>query len=209
MLVGANYFHGEQLEYLEYRQYFGSIYSASTRSIWGYCTADTLYSKHPSISGSILGILRHSQYSYCSYSQYSQYSGLRYCSYSQYSQYSGLQYCSYSQYSQYEMCSILRVYSKYEVYWEHLCNTSNTTRTPNISDVCIGAAKILLVLGALYCQSHTGMFVWIVSAMTVTKVVEGCVYIRRRYYGILPRVGGEFEHSALSCLLYTSDAADE
>ena len=34
--------------------------------------------------------------------------------------------------------------------------------------------------------------------MTVTKVVEGCVYIRRRYYGILPRVGGEFEHSALS-----------
>ena len=38
------------------------------------------------------------------------------------------------------------------------------------------------------------MFVWIVSAMTVTKVVEGCVYIRRRYYGILLRV----------CLLYTS-----
>ena len=35
--------------------------------------------------------------------------------------------------------------------------------------------------------------------MTVTKVVEGCVYIRRRYYGILPRVG-EFEHSALSPL---------
>ena len=30
------------------------------------------------------------------------------------------------------------------------------------------------------------MFVWIVSAMTVTKDVEGCVYIRRRYYGILP-----------------------
>ena len=44
------------------------------------------------------------------------------------------------------------------------------------------------------------LFVWIVSAMTVTKVVEGCVYIRRRYYGILLRVG---------CLLYTSDAADE
>ena len=36
--------------------------------------------------------------------------------------------------------------------------------------------------------------------MTVTKVVEGCVYIRRRYYGILRRVGGEFEHSALSPL---------
>ena len=44
------------------------------------------------------------------------------------------------------------------------------------------------------------MFVWIVSAMTVTKVVEGCVYIRRRYYGILLRVGGEFEVSALSPL---------
>ena len=45
-------------------------------------------------------------------------------------------------------------------------------------------------------QGPSSMFVWIVSAMTVTKVVEGCVYIRRRYYGILPRVGG--------CLLYTS-----
>ena len=44
------------------------------------------------------------------------------------------------------------------------------------------------------------VFVWIVSAMTVTKVVEGCVYIRRRYYGTLPRVGGEFELSALSPL---------
>ena len=44
------------------------------------------------------------------------------------------------------------------------------------------------------------LFVWIVSAMTVTKVVEDCVYIRRRYYGILPRVGGEFELSALSPL---------
>ena len=44
------------------------------------------------------------------------------------------------------------------------------------------------------------MFVWIVSAMTVTKVVEGCVYIRRRYYGILLRGGGEFEHSAFSPL---------
>ena len=43
------------------------------------------------------------------------------------------------------------------------------------------------------------LFVWIVSAMTVTKVVEGCVYIRRRYYGTLPRVG-EFELSALSPL---------
>ena len=48
------------------------------------------------------------------------------------------------------------------------------------------------------CHEPGRVFVWIVSAMTVTKVVEGCVYIRRRYYGILPRVVGEFEHSALS-----------
>ena len=47
-------------------------------------------------------------------------------------------------------------------------------------------------------DGQRGLFVWIVSAMTVTKVVGGCVYIRRRYYGILPRVGGEFELSALS-----------
>ena len=76
--------------------------------------------------GSILRIIRYSQYSNCSDSQYSQYSGLRYCSYCQYSQYSGLQYCSYFQYSQYEMYSILGVYSKYEVYWEHLCNVANS-----------------------------------------------------------------------------------
>ena len=36
---------------LEYRQYFGNIYSAGTRSISGFCSADTLYSKRPSISG--------------------------------------------------------------------------------------------------------------------------------------------------------------
>ena len=95
------------------------VYTASTRSISGFCTADTLYSQV--FRGSILlRILRYLQHAYCSYSQYSQYYGLRYCSYSQYSQYSGLQYCSYSQYSQYEMYPILRVYSKYEVHWEHL-----------------------------------------------------------------------------------------
>ena len=38
------------------------------------------------------------------------------------------------------MYSILRVYSKYEVYWKHPCNTSNTANTPNISDVCAAAA---------------------------------------------------------------------
>ena len=70
-------------------------------------------------------------------------------------------------------------------------------------------AKGTVVLGAVGISDFFGgtdltrylphdLFVWIVSAMTVTKVVEGCVYIRRRYYGILPRVGGEFEHSALS-----------
>ena len=47
MLVRENYFRGEQLEYLEYRRYFGSIYSPSTRSISGYCTADTLYTPSP------------------------------------------------------------------------------------------------------------------------------------------------------------------
>ena len=58
---------------------------------------------------------------------------------------------------------------------------------------------VVRLAGAAYGGSkETSMFVWIVSAMTVTKVVEGCVYIRRRYYGILPCVGGEFEHSALS-----------
>ena len=51
-----------------------------------------------------------------------------------------------------------------------------------------------------YHHQWNSLFVWIVSAMTVTKVVGGCVYIRRRYYGILLRVGGEFEHSALSPL---------
>ena len=54
------------------------------------------------------------------------------------------------------------------------------------------------------CQEPGRVFVWIVSAVTVTKVGEGCVYIRRRYYGILPRVGGEFEHSALSPLSLSS-----
>ena len=58
------------------------------------------------------------------------------------------------------------------------------------------------------CQEPGRVFVWIVSAMTVTKVVEGCVYIRRRYYGILPRVGGEFEHSALSPLSLRSLSLD-
>ena len=81
------------------------VYTASTRQYFGvlYCG----YSILQVFRGSILRIRRYSQYSYCSYSQYSQYSGL--------------QYCSYSEYSQYELYSILRVYSKYEVYWEHLC----------------------------------------------------------------------------------------
>ena len=82
------------------------VYTASTRQYFGvlYCG----YSILQVFRGSILRIRRYSQYSYCSYSQYSQYSGL--------------QYCSYSEYSQYELYSILRVYSKYEVYWEHLCS---------------------------------------------------------------------------------------
>ena len=53
--VGANYFRGEQLEYLEYRQYFGSIYCEYSQNF---------------------GVL------YCGYSLYSKYFGVRYCGYS-------------------------------------------------------------------------------------------------------------------------------
>ena len=49
----------------EYSQYFGVLYCGHS-----------LYPKHPSISGSILRILRHLQYSYCSYSENSQYEAL-------------------------------------------------------------------------------------------------------------------------------------
>ena len=62
--------------------------------------------------------------------------------------------------------------------------------------MCIRDSAVALIYNR-GCQP--GVFVWIVSAMTVAKVVEGCVYIRRRYYGILLPVG-EFEHSALSPL---------
>ena len=42
------------------------------------------------------------------------------------------------------------------------------------------------------------MFVWIATAATVTEVVEGCVYLRRRFYAIFGMLsGGEFELSAL------------
>ena len=73
--------------------------------------------------------------------------------------------------------------------------------------VLLGVCFLFLptLLRKLHGDGCCCMFVWILSAMTVTevvvtKVVEGCVYIRRRYYGILPRVGGEFEYSALSPL---------
>ena len=107
----------------EYRQYFGTglrLRVLAVLAVFRGSVQRILYVVQ-AFRGPILRILRYSQYSYCSYSQYSQYSGLRYCSYSQYSQYSGLQYCSYSQYTQCEMYSILRAYSRYEVYWEHLC----------------------------------------------------------------------------------------
>ena len=46
------------------------------------------------------------------------------------------------------------------------------------------------------------MLVWIVIAATVTKVVGGCVYLRRRYYAIFGMLSGaEFEHSALCSVL--------
>ena len=46
------------------------------------------------------------------------------------------------------------------------------------------------------------LLVWIVISSTVTKVVEGCVYLRRRWYAIFGMLsGGEFELSALRSLL--------
>ena len=45
---------------------------------------------------------------------------------------------------------------------------------------------------------HEAVSVWIITAVRVAKVVEGCVYLRRRFYGIFDMVsGGEFEHPAL------------
>ena len=38
-----------------------------------------------------------------------------------------------------------------------------------------------------YCEDPGRVFVWIVPAATVTKVVEGYLYLRRRYYAILWR----------------------
>ena len=34
------------------------------------------------------------------------------------------------------------------------------------------------------CKEPGRVLVWIVMATTVTKVVEGCVYLRRRYYAV-------------------------
>ena len=81
-------------------------------------------------------------------------------------------------------CFIVSIYGIVDQHSRY--DTTHATPTLNI-------AVMLDCLAAF-------MFVWIVSAMTVTKVVEGCVYIRRRYYGTLPREGGEFELSALSPL---------
>ena len=48
------------------------------------------------------------------------------------------------------------------------------------------------------CEEPGRVLVWIVIAATVTKVVEGCLYLRRRYYAIFGMLsGGEFEHSVL------------
>ena len=71
---------------------------------------------------------------------------------------------------------------------------------PSRAEPCEEMMFDLERFGLITQENEYHLFVWIVSAMTVSKVVEGCVYIRRRYYGILPRVGGEFEHSALSPL---------
>ena len=48
------------------------------------------------------------------------------------------------------------------------------------------------------CEEPGRVLVWIVIAATVTKVVEGCVYLRRRYYAIFGMLsGGEFENTVL------------
>ena len=48
------------------------------------------------------------------------------------------------------------------------------------------------------CEEPERVLVWIVIAATVTKIVEGCVYFRRRYHAIFGMLSeGEFEHSAL------------
>ena len=52
------------------------------------------------------------------------------------------------------------------------------------------------------CEEPGRVLVWIVIAATVTKVVEGCLYLRRRYYAIFGMLsGGEFEPSALRSLI--------
>ena len=104
VLVGSNYFRGEQLEYVEYRQNCGSIYCEYSQYIPGFCTADTLYS--PSISGFdtavtpvhavllllILPVLAVFGPSYFRILPYSQYFGVRYCGYSLYLKYLGVRY---------------------------------------------------------------------------------------------------------------------
>ena len=52
------------------------------------------------------------------------------------------------------------------------------------------------------CEEPGRVLVWIVTAATVTKVVEGCVYLRKRYYAFFGMLsGGEFELFALRFLL--------
>ena len=47
-------------------------------------------------------------------------------------------------------------------------------------------------------RRYGAVLVWIVIAATVKKVVESCVYFRRRFDAIFGMLsGGEFEHSSL------------
>ena len=47
-------------------------------------------------------------------------------------------------------------------------------------------------------RRERSLLVWIVIAATVTKVVEGCAYLRMRFYAIFGMLSGEeFEHSVL------------
>ena len=69
---------------------------------------------------------------------------------------------------------------------------------PSRAEPCEEMMFDLERFGLITQENEYHLFVWIVSAMTVTKVVEGCVYIRRRYYAIFGILsGGEFKVSAL------------
>ena len=92
---------------------------------------------------------------------------------------------------------------------EYMSYTRGLTRWPGflLRDCCWpflspGLLSWMPIRSRHCCEEPGRVLVWIVIATTVTKVVEGCVYFRRRFYanfGMLS--GGEFEHSVLRCPL--------